>query len=208
MLVYVESNFVLELAFRQEQLGSCQALLGLRAEGRVRLVMPAFSVAEPFQTLIARARERKRLGESLEAQLGQFARSENLAAQAAALRPLTGLLVRSAEEEHSGLRDAMREILKSAELIPLDAGVIQEAALLEDSLQRSPQDAIVLASVLRHLGAGHSEESCFLNRNIKDFDSPDVVERLRTLRCRLIPRFDHGLAYVRSVTTSASQSEA
>jgi len=153
MLVYVESNFVLELAFQQEQSGSCQALLALCAEGRATLIMPAFSVAEPFQTLVARARERKRLAESLEAQIGQLARSDNLAAQADALRPLTGLLVRSAEEERSGLRDAMRNILDAAVLIPLDADVIRDAASLEVSLQLSPQDAIALASVASNSSA-------------------------------------------------------
>jgi predicted nucleic acid-binding protein len=201
MVVYVESNFVLELAFRQEQSGSCQALLALCADGRARLVMPAFSVAEPFNTLIARARERKRLAESLEAQISQLARSENLAAHAGELLPLTALLVRSAEEERTGLRDAMREILNTVELIPLDAAVIRDAVLLEDSLQLSPQDAIVMASVVQHLEGSRSGENCFLNQNTKDFDSPDVIERLRTLRCRYIRRFDHGLEYVRNATT-------
>ncbi len=200
MLVYIESNFVLELAFRQEQAESCRAILSLCADRRARLIMPAFSVAEPFETFVRRAKDRKLVREKLDSQIGQLARNKTLAAQVETLRPLMGLLVQSEQVERAGLRESMQEILASAELIPLDASVIEDAIVLEDSLQLSPQDAIVMASVLRHLEANGTEASCFLNRNTKDFDNPDVVERLRNLDCKLLPRFDDGLGYLRSAT--------
>ena len=37
MIVYVESNFVLELAFLQEEHDSCDAIIGLAETGRVEL---------------------------------------------------------------------------------------------------------------------------------------------------------------------------
>ena len=44
MNVYVESNFVLELALAQEQFESCEGILSLCEAGNVRLVVPAYSL--------------------------------------------------------------------------------------------------------------------------------------------------------------------
>lgn len=60
----------------------------------------------------------------------------------------------------------------------------------------SGQDAIVLASVFAHLDLHHPPESCFLNRNAKDFDDPDVRERLEGRGCRFFGRFEDELRYV------------
>ena len=198
MIVYVESNFILEIAFRQEQAASCRSLVAVCAAGGASLVVPAFSIAEPFHTYVARAKERSRVGEGLRMQLGELARSETFGDEAEALQRVTGLLVRSAEEERSGLQRAMQEILGVAELIPLDGRIIAEANDLERTLKLSPQDAIVLASVLSHLNATRPEKSCFMNRNTKDFDDPDVIARLTAFACKLLPRFDDGLGYVQS----------
>ena len=44
MIVYVESNFVLELAFLQEEHEGCLELLSLSESGDICLVLPAFSI--------------------------------------------------------------------------------------------------------------------------------------------------------------------
>jgi hypothetical protein len=49
--VYVESNFVLELALLQEQHAACEAIVQLCEAGDLRLVLPAYSFMEPFETL-------------------------------------------------------------------------------------------------------------------------------------------------------------
>jgi predicted nucleic acid-binding protein len=206
MIVYVESNFVLELAFRQEQADSCRRVLTACTIGGGHLVLPAFSVAEPFQAFVARVKARNQAARDLRLQLDQLARSETLAGEAEPLLRLTGLLVRSAEEERTGLQAAMQVILDAAELIPLDADVVREAGRLEASLSLSPQDAIVLASVLKHLGSIQPERSCFLNRNSKDFDNPDIVNRLQDLGCKLLPRFDTGLEFIEASATGPSRN--
>jgi hypothetical protein len=45
VITYVESNFILELAFRQEDHQSCESLLQLAEVGSIQLVLPAFCVA-------------------------------------------------------------------------------------------------------------------------------------------------------------------
>lgn len=51
MNVYVESNFVLELALLQEQHVACEEILLLCERGTLRLVMPAYCLMEPYETL-------------------------------------------------------------------------------------------------------------------------------------------------------------
>jgi hypothetical protein len=51
MRLYVESNFVLELAFEQERHGICEQVLGYVEDGSLGLVLPAYCLAEPYETL-------------------------------------------------------------------------------------------------------------------------------------------------------------
>ena len=60
----------------------------------------------------------------------------------------------------------------------------------------SGQDAIVLASVLAHLNAHRPLKSCFLNRNTKDFDDPDIREKLENYGCIFFGKFEQGLRYI------------
>ena len=46
----------------------------------------------------------------------------------------------------------------------------------------SPQDALVYAAVLSHLQRVRPAQSCFLNRNYKDFGDPHIVEQLGRLQ--------------------------
>ncbi len=52
MIVYVESNFVLELAFLQEEHERCLALLSLAESRDIHLVLPAFSIGEPYEVWV------------------------------------------------------------------------------------------------------------------------------------------------------------
>ena len=60
MKVYIESNFVLELALLQEQNESCENILSLGKSGNIHLIIPAFCVAEPIETLVRRAINRRK----------------------------------------------------------------------------------------------------------------------------------------------------
>ncbi len=62
----------------------------------------------------------------------------------------------------------------------------------------TPQDALVYASVIMHLRQHQPPAACFLNRNAKDFDNPDIVDELRKYNCVMIPRFDQGDDFIRS----------
>jgi basic membrane lipoprotein Med (substrate-binding protein (PBP1-ABC) superfamily) len=51
MIIYVESNFALEIALGQEQSASAEAILSLAEQGKIALVFPGFALNEPLTTL-------------------------------------------------------------------------------------------------------------------------------------------------------------
>jgi hypothetical protein len=44
LIVYAETNFVLELALLQEQSASCEQLLAMAEQGTITLAVPAFCI--------------------------------------------------------------------------------------------------------------------------------------------------------------------
>jgi hypothetical protein len=59
MRVYAESNFVLELVLEHEQHQACEELVSLAAVDSLELVLPAFALLEPYQTIVRRRIEGK-----------------------------------------------------------------------------------------------------------------------------------------------------
>ena len=49
MIVYIESNFVLEFALLQEEHQSCGTIIGLAESRTIDLAIPAFSLFEPYE---------------------------------------------------------------------------------------------------------------------------------------------------------------
>lgn len=196
MNVYVESNFVLELALVQEQHASCERVLTLCEAGDIRVVVPSYSIMEPYETLLRRHLERKGLKDSLDLELQQLSRTSGYAQRLSGFEALTSLLVDSAKEEIQRLESIRARLLSCATVIALEASILSSASQHQKRHGLSTQDAIVYASVLSHLGSVEGGvQSCFLTRDT-DFDDPSIMEGLRAHRCRLIWRFDHGLSYL------------
>jgi predicted nucleic acid-binding protein len=196
--VYVESNFVLALALLQEQHVGCEELMRLCEEGRIQLVIPAYSLAEPYETLTRRHRQRKRMKAELDDQLRQLARTMTYTHQLSGFQHLTTLLIDSADEEAKRLEEVRSRLLQVAEVIPLEASLLIAATQYQRRHGLSPQDALVYAGILLHLKQRQAPQSCFLNRNAKDFDDPDLVEELDVYNCKLLPQFDVGYQFVLS----------
>ena len=196
MRVYVESNFVLEIVLAQEQHAACKDFITLADRSEVELVLPAFSLFEPYTTLERRRQERHKLREQLELELGQIRRTRAFAKEASA-SSLPALLVESTQEAADQFNAARGSLLRVARLLPLTTEVLRAAVVAEVNHELAFPDAIVLASVIDDLAVRPSP-SCFLNRNTKDFDDPGVRETLAARDCRVFGSFDNGLAYVRA----------
>ena len=195
MQVYVESNFVLELALRQEQWRSCDNIVKLCEEGSVQLILPGYCLAEPHEALVRRRKRRTRVREDVEGELKQLARTDFYGDRLEEFRELASFLIGSAEDEDGRLTVVTSQLLQLAEVISLDASVLAASTDYRQRHGLSPQDAIVYASVLSHLQARRVSVSCFLNRD-KDFGDEYVVEELRNCGCELLQSFDVGYQYV------------
>src|SRR6266478_4190634 len=104
MNVYVESNFVLEHALEQEECETCAEIIRLASEGQLRLVIPAFSLAEPHQAISGKAKTRSRLGDDLRIHLGELGRSRPHREIPATFDALATALIASAQFEREGVR--------------------------------------------------------------------------------------------------------
>ena len=198
MNVYVETNFALELAFQQEQFESCEQILQLCEAGLVQLVIPAYSLSEPHEKLNRQAKIRRDLQQGLDAELRQLSRTASYRSRISNIQDIANLLVQSNEQERQRFVQYRERLLRSAEVIALTADILTEAAASEAPYDLKPQDALVYASVITHLRQHQPLTACFLNRNTKDFDNPDIVDELNQFNCRMIPRFDHGYDFIRS----------
>ncbi|WP_420455286.1 PIN domain-containing protein [Rubrivirga sp.] len=198
MTVYVESNFVLELALEQEQSQSCEALATLAGAGGFRLAIPAYSLAEPNETLHRHGAERKAMTAALQKTLRQIGRSKPHAADATRLSDrVSGLIAQSVADERRRLHQIRRRLVTAADVLPLTDEVLLGAQRTELETSLSPQDALVFVSVLHDLTRQPPAPSLLLTRD-KGFDLPDVRVRLTELGCDVIGSYEHGLARVRA----------
>ncbi len=198
MIVYVESNFVLELAFLREDHLACAELLTLSEANTIQLIMPAFSIGEPYEAWGRRSKQRSDLHSKLSSELKELSRSEPYKELSQEFHELTGLLVRSNEDEKQRLDGALDKILNVAQIIAINAATIRLAITYQRTRSLKPQDAIVYASIIQHLSENSTGKKCFITANAKDFVNPDIKNELASYDCYLLTRFSDGLGYIRS----------
>jgi predicted nucleic acid-binding protein len=196
--IYVETNFVLELVFEQEQCASCEKILELCEAQKANLIIPAYSLAEPHEKLIRQKQERRRLQESLDKELREISRTKFYQNRLDSIEDIRSLIVQSSQEIGENFAKYRESLLKIAEIIPLNADILFESASAEENYNLSPQDALVYVSVLKHLQENKPQEACFLNRNWKDFKTPDIVDELQSLNCKMFGEFDGGYKFLQS----------
>lgn len=196
MHVYVESNFVLELACSQAEYENCERILALSREARITLRIPAFCLVEPYQTLERRRRERSQLRETLDVHRRQIERSQLYSADARQLAAFSDLLVRSAEEDRLRVGSIREEIVSLGATIPLDATTIALATNLQETFGMPAEDSIVLAGVETSLEAEMPSLACFVTKNSKDFSDPDVEQRLAAKNCKLLFGFEQAESFI------------
>ena len=98
MNIYVETNFVLELVYEQKQCGSCEKILELCEAQKANLIIPAYSLAEPHETLIRRKKKRQELQQSLDKELRELSRTKSYQNRLDSIKDIRSLIVQSSQE--------------------------------------------------------------------------------------------------------------
>jgi len=196
--VFVETNFLVELALEQAGSAACERLLSLAEADSIGLFLPAYCFVEPHEMLRRRHRERTLLQERVSSELTQLGRSAPLAERAAASAEIVKLLADSIEYETRRIEDVKRRVTGIAEVLPLDSHVVEHASVWQNVFDLSPQDAIVYASIRARLERDGDAQltSCFVSRNPKDFGERDIKEDMERFNCKYFPLFETALEYI------------
>lgn len=197
MIVYVETNFLLELAYLQERCGSCDEILQMAEARTISLVLPAFCVAEARATLQRRANERREFQGVLQKQVREVSRSEPFRTLEEQSRNVIAAFVAHGEESWQRLEVAVLRVREHGAFIPLTTEDVVWAAV--DGLLHllSPQDAIVLKSVTSH-AAVQTGLKCFVTQDAKGFSTPSVYNELSKRDCKVLINFTDAVAYIRN----------
>ena len=204
MIVYAETNFLLEVAYLQERCESCNTILTLARQGSVSLVVPAFSIAEARNTWRLRLAERNvLLHDQLQPLIRQLARSQQFATLPEASKELVTAIVASGEEARDRLDDTIALVEQHGVMPQLDAMILSNAVQFEKRFSLSPPDSIVLASVIAHANVAPPGPKCFANQDKKGFANPAIQDELARYECKVLVNFTDAAGYVESILRSA-----
>jgi predicted nucleic acid-binding protein len=196
MICGVESNFVLELAFRHEEAIHCTHLLTLAEQKAIQLVIPACALFEPYETLIRREKERAKVADGLKQELQQLARTDTYAELGKTSETVTRTLAESSKEQAGSLSKTIDRVVSIATVIPLDANVIKHSLAIQLAYGLPPQDSVVFASIDQFFGEQDTKPKLFANKNRRDFANDLVEGQLAKHNCKLLPRFSQAKAYI------------
>ena len=198
MRVYAETNFVLEVALEQEELSACKSLIEDAGSRRISLVVPAFSVFEPYYKIAGNGKRRRDLAQQVDTQAREFGRTRGFEQSSKQLRELIQVFAKSEDDEQQRFTAAITSVLEVGELIALTGEVVNRA--VSEVLKRLDlqlPDAIVYASILQHIESSDRDDTCFVTKNSKDFADPDIEAELAAIRCKIRFGFQNCLDYVR-----------
>jgi len=125
--VYVETNFLLEIALLQEQHQKCEGIVSLCASGSITLALPAFGISEAYFSLVGKRKRRERFTRDFSDQRAELTRSARFKDQANLLDAVQGLLIESTQQEDQEFYVSLNGLLAVVDIIPLDAETLGSA---------------------------------------------------------------------------------
>lgn len=126
MIVYVESNFILELVLGQEESTYADQILELAEAKRIHLTFPCFSIMEPFWTIQGRGKQRKSIQQSLNQELVQLQRSVYNQELVSLFQPLTKTIVDVEIKEMDMLEKTLGRLLQVGLSINITANIYND----------------------------------------------------------------------------------
>jgi predicted nucleic acid-binding protein len=198
LILYVESNFILELVLEQEQSQAVEELLLLAERKELILAAPAFALVEPIWTL-ENSKGSRELLIGLEKLRTEISRSSDKEHEQAQLQAMIATVRNLHSDRQYRLGLVTHRFVHNASLLPLNTESIQLSFNLERPLYLDPFDAIMLASILVDLKSPSKDESkVFASLDKKAFAANAVREHLGVHNCQHIPGFSDTLEFIRA----------
>jgi hypothetical protein len=200
LIVYVETNFVLELAYLRTTSDNCQRLLDLAQERRITIVIASFALVEARLAWQRNAKRRHRLHSAVRTELGELSRSRPLIDIPAQSQVFVAALIDTVQQDRDRLEKALETFAGVGTVMPTEPPTIIRAYDAEQRFGLSPSDALVYASVIEHIQGGAAGPKIFVTQNKNDFRV--VEDELASYGCKLMFSFDAAEGYVRSKLVS------
>lgn len=182
MIVYVESNFILEMVLRQREAGSAVRILELAENRKIELAFPSSALCEPFWTITRRERDQGRLSKLLEGMIDQ----------------LPTLLANAAKKEKDSLWATVSRLVEVGTSIETDRACLRRALEYQKRFDFSQQDSIIYSAVIADIRRRpFAEAKCFISTNYKDFKDPEIITELNGHNCRYEQSFGRGLNFIK-----------
>lgn len=198
MIVYVETNFILEIVFEQEQVAAAEELLSLAEQGIIEIHFPAFSLIEPYWTIIHRGKDRKSLCSALSQHRQQLQRSSRHQEIARSLEPVTISMLNIEKLEREVLETTAIRLNDVGVSIEMDGDTFIHSLEYQVKYGLEPHDALIYASLIADLRQrSYDIKKCFLSKNSKDFFDQDIETELTSYNCTYIASFEQCLQFVK-----------
>ena len=182
MIVYVESNFILEIVRGQSHAESAEKILQLAENRKIELVFPSFALCEPFWTITKRERDQEHLSKLLEGMIDQ----------------LPTLLANASKRERDSLWATVSRLVDIGTSIETDGACLRRALEYQKRFDFSQQDSIIYFAVIADLQhRPFINTKCFISTNYKDFKDPAIITELNSYNCRYEQSFGKGLSFIK-----------
>ena len=196
MNIYIESNFILELSLSQNQSEGCTRLLTLGETKRIDLFLPVYCFAECWDNQKTTLSRRNTFKTQVMNMREKFIQSNRYSHDIDIFTNLLSLIDKSNEVENESLNSILLLCSKKCNLIPITPEIIEYSGKLVSDYKIKKGDAVIFSSIIWHLNNNHEKKSCFLCKNSKEFQDPDLIDKFQQLNCKLIFNFDHGYQFV------------
>ena len=202
MVVYIESNFVLEMALQQEEFKATQQIMNLAHASQLEIKCPVFALIEPFWTIEKESKKRADVYNAMQTQSVHFQRSGLHQNIATLFENATQEMKKAITTEQEALNATIIVLMQSISTINITARVVEAAFKYKNDYKWGMQDAVIFASVIEDLQQQNSTElKCFVSRDIQAFGRLNAYERqikteLAGYNCQLKLSFGGALSFV------------
>lgn len=197
IILYIETNFILEIVMNQQQSCFAEDIIALAENGKIEIAVPSFALIEPFWTLNNRKTMRTKSYNSLSESLNSYKQVVPSLKVSNIIDPILEDLQKTEAEQDQRFNDTISRLLQVAIILEISPDTYGQA--LNNLIGLSYLDGIIYFSILDDLKNRDIHQiKCFTSLNWKDFDFTQIKDDLGKYNCTYIPNFEHCKKYLES----------
>ena len=187
MKVYVETNWLLDLALEQERIQASSFVVELAKEQKAHLCLPEISLVEADQKIVRRRLQRETLIENLRQEGRELVRSRDTIyqSQAAAIDQDIFQLRDISDFEREHFNSTVRDISKFLTWLHLDNDCLQKSFDFEEHYDLNRLDALIYAVIRADAASDLASNKCFIDYD-GHFQNPKLKRDMTGLGITLL----------------------